>query len=65
MDFVNNPRWDEEAILDIPSRYDWIMLKNSYPNKCPKLNVAGVVGNTRVKGITASDHYGVACDIEF
>lgn len=65
VDFINNPRWDEDVVLDIPSRYDWILLNNPYPNKCPKLNCVEVIGKTRTKGITASDHYGVISDLEF
>lgn len=65
LDFNNNPRWDNEDVLDIPGRFDWILLKNPYPKKYPKLNKVKIIGNKRIDNITASDHYGVLCDISF
>lgn len=65
IDFVNNPRWDNNEVLDVPGRYDWILLKNPYPQKYPKLNHIGIIGNKKERGITASDHYGVICDMDF
>jgi len=65
LDFNNNPRWDDEKTLDVPGRFDWILLKNPYPKKSPLLNEVKIIGHERVNGITPSDHYGVFCDIDF
>ena len=65
LDFLNNPRWDNENVLEIPERFDWVMLKYPYPKKNPKLNNVKILGNERVENITPSDHYGVICDIDF
>lgn len=65
LDFVNNPRWDKEECLDVPGRFDWILLKDPYPKKYPKLNSVNIIGDKREMGITPSDHYGVVCDIDF
>jgi len=65
IDFYNNPRWDEEAILDIPGRFDWILLRNPYPKKYPRLLDYKIIGNERINNLTPSDHYGVVCRIEF
>lgn len=64
LDFYNNPRWDKEYTLEIPGRFDWIMLKNPYPSKCPMLKDYRLIGNHRINGITPSDHYGVLCNIK-
>lgn len=63
LDLAHNPRWDGENIILAPQRLDWIMLE--YPSKAPKLNFLGIIGDQREAGITASDHYGVLCDLEF
>lgn len=65
LDFYNNPRWDTEYTLEVPGRFDWIMLKNPYPMKSPKLNDFRLIGYERIDGITPSDHYGVLSCIEF
>ncbi len=65
LDFYNNPRWDNEHSLEVPGRFDWIMLKNPYPKKSPILRDFRLIGNRRVDGITPNDHYGVLCNIEF
>lgn len=64
LDFNTNPRWDNEYSLEIPGRFDWIMLKNPYPEKSPKLLEMKLIGKQRLNGITPSDHYGLLCDIE-
>lgn len=65
LDFENNPRWDNQNLIDIPRRFDWIMLKEPYPKKCPKLIEYTVIGKERRDNITPSDHYGITCDIDF
>lgn len=64
IDFYNNPRWDNEYTIEVPGRFDWILLRNPYPKECPKLIEYKVIGDERVNGITPSDHYGVLCQVE-
>lgn len=64
LDFYNNPRWDKEYALDVPGRFDWILLMNPYPKEYPHLIEYRVIGDERVNGITPSDHYGVFCELE-
>lgn len=65
IDFYNNPRWLNEKILDIPGRFDWILLENPYPNDYPSLQDYKLIGVEPIDGITPSDHYGVMCCIDF
>lgn len=64
LDFNNNPRWDNDYTLEMPGRFDWIMMKNPYPNKSPRLLELKLIGNHRINNITPSDHYGILCNIE-
>jgi len=63
IDFYNNPRWDDEYTLDVPGRFDWILLQNPYPKEYPKLVEYKLIGDNRINGITPSDHYGVFCNL--
>jgi endonuclease/exonuclease/phosphatase family metal-dependent hydrolase len=65
LDFFNNPRWDNENIVELSGRFDYILLKSPYPKENPKLNSVHIIGDKRELGITPSDHYGVMCDIDF
>ncbi|MCM1991513.1 endonuclease/exonuclease/phosphatase family protein [Oceanirhabdus seepicola] len=65
LDFKNNPRWDSEYAIEVPGRFDWVMLEYPYPKVSPKLVEVEVIGNHRVNNLTPSDHYGVVCDLEF
>lgn len=65
LDFYNNPRWDDENTIELPERFDYIMLKSPYPKKNPILKSVEIIGDIREFNITPSDHYGVMCDIEF
>ncbi len=65
IDYFNNPRWKNETILDIPGRFDWILLENPYPNPYPALLDYKLVGKNIKNGITPSDHYGVLCQMGF
>ncbi len=65
IDFFNNPRWSTDEILDIPGRYDWILLENPYPRQYPKIIEYKLIGKDTTNGITPSDHYGVLCHIQF
>ena len=65
LDFYNNPRWDNENNLEIPGRFDWILLKNPYPKISPKIIRCRCIGTKRIECITPSDHYGVVVEIDF
>lgn len=66
LDFFNNPRWRNENVVEIPGRFDWILLKYPYPKESPKLNFLKIIGNKEDENyLTPSDHYGVLCDIDF
>ena len=65
IDFYNNPRWENEIVLDLPGRFDWILLENPYPNIYPELTEYKLIGKEVVNGMTASDHYGVVCSLQF
>lgn len=64
LDFKNNPRWDTEVSLNIPGRFDWILLKEPYPKISPKLINFKLLGYERIENITPSDHYGVLCELK-
>lgn len=65
LDYYKNPRWDETPVLDIPSRFDWILIENPYPNVTPNLVDYDIIGHLRRENITPSDHYGVTCVLNF
>lgn len=65
LDFNNNPRWDNEYTLDVPGRFDWILLKNPYPKEYPTLKDFKIIGDERRDNLTPSDHYGVLCEMDF
>jgi len=65
LDMDTNFRWDDYHTLEVPYRFDWILLKETYPKPHPKLMNYKVIGKDRVNNITASDHYGVLCELEF
>lgn len=70
LDFRKNPRWgvmQPENTIEVNGRFDWILLKNPYPQKLPVLNDYAIFGtkvSPRTK-LAASDHYGVFVDIDF
>lgn len=66
LNFMENPRFVNNTI-EINSRVDRIMLRNTYPVEFPILKECHIFGRkvyaeTR---LAASDHYGVSVDIEF
>jgi len=65
LDFLNNPRWLDTPTLEIPGRFDWILLEDPYPSPSPRLVDYQLLGKTPVQGITPSDHYGVLVDLDF
>lgn len=64
LDFFNNPRWDNQPVIEIPGRFDYIMLKSPYPKETPILNSVHIIGNKRESHVTPSDHYGIMCDLD-
>ena len=69
LDFRNNPRWRgvNENGMEIPGRFDWILLKNCYPRRYPKINMVKLFGVKPLPGtrVVPSDHYGVLADVSF
>lgn len=69
LDFVRNPRWEGGHTLQIPARFDWIMLRQEYQLQ----DLEPVVNNVRLFGTTKtpmaqkvpSDHYGVVAELNF
>lgn len=65
MDFFNNPRWRDDFLMDIPERYDWILLRDSDSATTPPIRLTdfSVFGQEVIDGITISDHYGIICEL--
>ena len=70
LNFRENPRWgvvQPENTIEVNGRFDWILLKNPYPQSLPVLKDYAIFGtkvSPRTK-LAASDHYGVFVEIEF
>ncbi len=65
-----NPRWsvvEAKNTVEVNQRVDWIMLKNPYPAGLPQLKACSLFGTdiSEETGLAASDHYGVAAELEF
>lgn len=70
LNFRENPRWgvaEAKNTVEVNQRVDWMMLKNPYPAKLPQLNECSLFGTdiSEETGLAASDHYGVAAELEF
>jgi len=65
IDFINNPRWQDDPCLEKPGRFDWIMLENPYPKPYPRVVDYQIIGKDIIEGITPSDHYGVVVEVVF
>lgn len=67
LDIDTNPRWRDQPSLERPQRFDWILLRESYPAPPPTLAHVAVFGIDPLpgSGLVPSDHYGVMADIEF
>ncbi len=70
LNFRENPRWgmsQKRNTLEVSRRFDYIMLKNPYPEEFPILKEYGIFGRdiSRETGLSASDHYGVYAELEF
>lgn len=66
INFRENPRFLNNTI-ELNARFDRILLRNTYPGEFPVLQKCAVFGKTIYSDIqlSASDHYGVAVDMEF
>ncbi|XEC97463.1 endonuclease/exonuclease/phosphatase family protein [Paenibacillus tarimensis] len=69
LDFAQNPRWNGVHTLQIPVRFDWIMLRQEHQCMDPEPVVSnmGLFGKTPtpVAKKVPSDHYGVFVKINF
>lgn len=66
VDFDRNPRWAGQPTLEIPARFDWILLRDCYPDPYPIVETVGLFGvGDAHREIAGSDHYGVYADISF
>jgi endonuclease/exonuclease/phosphatase family metal-dependent hydrolase len=66
LNFMENPRFINNTI-EVNSRFDRILLRNTYPMEFPVFQDCHVFGKkvySETK-LAASDHYGVSVDIEF
>ncbi len=65
MDFFNNPRWRDDFLMDIPERYDWILLRDLDSATTPPIRLTdfSIFGQEEIDGITISDHYGILCEL--
>lgn len=67
LNFRENPRFTEAGnTIEVNQRFDRILLRNPHPGEYPFLKSCRIFG-TRVYeniGLAASDHYGVAAELE-
>lgn len=65
LNFRQNPRFKSNTI-ELNSRFDRILLRNTYPHEFPTLNKCSIFGKRVYEDISlaASDHYGVVVEIE-
>ena len=69
LNFRDNPRWgkaEPRNTIEVNKRFDWILLKNPYPQKLPELKNCTLFGTkiSQATHLAASDHYGVMVEIE-
>ncbi|MCH5324328.1 MAG: endonuclease/exonuclease/phosphatase family protein [Eubacterium sp.] len=69
LNFRENPRWgiaQAKNTIEINQRFDRILLKNTYPAELPMLKNCKLFGTkiSEETHLSASDHYGVAVEIE-
>jgi len=65
LDFLTNPRWKSTPTLEVPARFDWILLKDRWPLKSPSVTLVERFGlnPTPQAQVVPSDHYGVLADV--
>ena len=66
LDFGTNPRWANDPTLELPARFDWILVQERWPAPMPRVNSVELIGLHPMPGsdIVPSDHYGVLADLE-
>ncbi len=66
LDFGTNPRWANNPSLELPGRFDWILVQERWPASMPRLKSVDLIGRDPMPGstIVPSDHYGVLADLE-
>ena len=69
LNFRENPRWsiaEPKNTIEVNQRFDWILLKNPYPNELPELKNCTMFGKkiSEKTHLAASDHYGIMVEIE-
>lgn len=69
LDFVRNPRWEGLHTLQMPARFDWILLRQDHRlrDREPIINHVRLFGTapTPIAKKVPSDHYGVCVDVRF
>lgn len=70
LNFRENPRWgvaEPKNLIEVNQRFDWILLKNPYPNQLPELKNCTLFGTkiSQTTHLAASDHYGIMVEIGF
>ena len=68
LNFRDNPRWgvaEPQNTIEVNQRYDWILLKNTYPKELPELRNCTLFGTktSQETNLAASDHYGVMVEM--
>ena len=66
LDFGTNPRWANDPTLELPARFDWILVQERWPAPMPRVKSVELIGRYPVPGssIVPSDHYGVLASLE-
>lgn len=66
LDFQTNPRWANNPSLELPARFDWILVQERWPAPMPRVKSVALIGRNALPGSTLvpSDHYGVVADLE-
>ncbi len=66
LDFLNNPRWQDEVSNETPARFDRLYLRTSESSLGIQILQAGIFGREPHNrfGIIPSDHYGVFVDLQ-
>ena len=67
LDFRTNPRWAGQASLELPARFDWLLVQERWPLPMPSLTNVALIGRHPAPGSTLipSDHYGLLAELEF
>ena len=66
LDFGTNPRWANNPTLELPARFDWILVQERWPASMPRVKSVELIGRYPLPGSTVvpSDHYGLLAELE-